>query len=117
MAARSIDLPSGAIFRSDRGSNCPSAEFAAALELLDIRQSAGPDPGFASPIQLAESFNAALKVERVHRTAYTTRKMWSSPRQTATARPDREATMRLSCNSVPNCPLHPMQEVLLCRYI
>ena len=32
MAARNMDLPGGAIFHSDRGSNYTSAEFAAVLE-------------------------------------------------------------------------------------
>jgi putative transposase len=41
MAARSADLPEGAIFHSDRGSNYTSAGFAGALESLGIRQSVG----------------------------------------------------------------------------
>ena len=41
MAARNMDLPSGAIFHSDRGSNYTSAEFGAVLESLGIRQSVG----------------------------------------------------------------------------
>ena len=73
MAARNVDLPGGAIFHSDRGSNYTSAEFAAALGGLGIRQSVGRT-GICFDNALAESFNAALKVERVHRTAYPTRK-------------------------------------------
>jgi putative transposase len=73
MAARNIDLPGGAIFHSDRGSNYTSGEFAAVLERLGIRQSVGRT-GICFDNSLAESFNAALKVERVHRTAYPTRK-------------------------------------------
>jgi putative transposase len=73
MAARNLDLPEGAIFHSDRGSNYTSAEFAAVLERLGIRQSVGRT-GICFDNSLAESFNAALKVERVHRTAYPTRK-------------------------------------------
>ena len=73
MAARNIDLPGGAIFHSDRGSNYTSGEFAAVLERLQIRQSVGRT-GICFDNSLAESFNAALKVERVHRTAYPTRK-------------------------------------------
>jgi putative transposase len=73
MAARNVDLPEGAIFHSDRGSNYTSAEFAAALEGLGIRQSVGRT-GICFDNALAESFNAAIKVERVHRTAYPTRK-------------------------------------------
>ena len=73
MAARNLDLPAGAVFHSDRGSNYTSAEFAAALERLGIRQSVGRT-GICFDNALAESFNAALKVERVHRTVYPTRK-------------------------------------------
>jgi putative transposase len=73
MAARNLDLPAGAIFHSDRGSNYTSAEFAAVLERLGIRQSVGRT-GICFDNALAESFNAALKVERVHRTVYPTRK-------------------------------------------
>jgi putative transposase len=73
MAARNIDLPGGAIFHSDRGSNYTSGEFAAVLDRLGIRQSVGRT-GICFDNSLAESFNAMLKVERVHRTAYPTRK-------------------------------------------
>ena len=73
MAARNLDLPAGAVFHSDRGSNYTSGEFAAVLERLKIRQSVGRT-GICFDNALAESFNAALKVERVHRTAYPTRK-------------------------------------------
>jgi putative transposase len=73
MAARNTTLPAGAIFHSDRGSNYTSAEFAAVLERLGIRQSVGRT-GICFDNALAESFNAALKVERVHRTVYPTRK-------------------------------------------
>ena len=41
MAARNVDLPAGAVFHSDRGSNYTSAEFACVLEDLGIRQSVG----------------------------------------------------------------------------
>ena len=71
MAARNMDLPDGAIFHSDRGSNYTSAEFAAVLRELSIRQSAGRT-GSCFDNALAESFNAAVKVERVHRTVYPT---------------------------------------------
>src|SRR5690349_8825774 len=73
MAARNLDLPADAVFHSDRGSNYTSAEFAASLERLGIRQSVGRT-GICYDNAMAESFNAALKVERVHRTAYPTRK-------------------------------------------
>jgi transposase InsO family protein len=71
MAARNVQLPEGAIFHSDRGSNYTSAEFSAVLEGLGIRQSVGRT-GSCFDNALAESFNAAIKVERVHRTAYPT---------------------------------------------
>jgi putative transposase len=73
MAARNLLLPEGAVFHSDRGSNYTSAEFAAVLTRLGIRQSVGRT-GICYDNALAESFNAALKVERVHRTVYPTRK-------------------------------------------
>ena len=72
MAARNIELPADAIFHSDRGSNYTSAEFAAVLDRLGIRQSVGRT-GICFDNALAESFNASLKVERVHRTVYPTR--------------------------------------------
>jgi putative transposase len=71
MAARNVELPPDAIFHSDRGSNYTSAEFAAVLEGLGIRQSVGRT-GSCFDNALAESFNAAVKVERVHRTVYPT---------------------------------------------
>jgi transposase InsO family protein len=74
MAARNIDLPPDAVFHSDRGSNYTSAEFAGALGRLGIRQSVGRT-GICFDNALAESFNAAVKVERVHRTVYPTREM------------------------------------------
>jgi transposase InsO family protein len=73
MAARHLDLPPGAVFHSDRGSNYTSGEFAGVLEGLGIRQSVGRT-GICYDNALAESFNAAVKVERVHRTVYPTRK-------------------------------------------
>ena len=53
--------------------NYTSAEFAAVLDGLGIRQSVGRT-GICFDNALAESFNASLKVERVHRTVYPTRK-------------------------------------------
>ena len=73
MAARNLNLPPDAVFHSDRGSNYTSAEFAGVLARLGIRQSVGRT-GICFDNALAESFNAALKVERVHRTIYPTRK-------------------------------------------
>jgi putative transposase len=72
MAARNVSLPAGAIFHSDRGSNYTSAEFAVALERLGMRQSVGRS-GICFDNALAESFNASVKVELVHRTVYPTR--------------------------------------------
>jgi putative transposase len=72
MAARNQDLAPGAIFHSDRGSNYTSAEFAGALNRLGIRQSVGRT-GICYDNAMAESFFAALKTERVHRTQYPTR--------------------------------------------
>ena len=73
MAARNLDLPEGAIFHSDRGSNYTSAEFAEELEELGIRQSVGRT-GICYDNALAESVNGTLKIELVHRTAYATRR-------------------------------------------
>lgn len=72
MAARNNDIQPGAVFHSDRGSNYTSAEFAAELRRLDIRQSVGRT-GVCYDNAMAESFFGALKNERVHRTQYPTR--------------------------------------------
>ena len=60
------------MFHSDRGSNYTSTEFTAVLDQLGIRQSVGRT-GICFDNALVESFNAAVKVERVHRTVYPTR--------------------------------------------
>jgi transposase InsO family protein len=73
MAARNLDLPEGAIFHSDRGSNYMSARFAEELGRLGISQSVGRT-GICYDNALAESVNGTLKVELVHRTVYPTRK-------------------------------------------
>jgi putative transposase len=73
MAARNHNLSADCIFHSDRGSQYTSAEFGATLDNHTMRQSLGRT-GSCYDNALAESFNAALKVERVHRTAYPTRK-------------------------------------------
>lgn len=73
MAARNLDLPDGAIFHSDRGSNYMSCEFAGVLKELGIRHSVGRT-GICFDNALAESVNGTLKVELVHRTAYPTRR-------------------------------------------
>ena len=72
MAARNLDLPEGAVFHSDRGSNYTSARFAGELKKLGISQSVGRT-GICYDNALAESVNGTLKVELVHRTAYPTR--------------------------------------------
>ena len=71
-AARNYPLVQGAIFHSDRGSNYTSAQFAAKLASLGIRQSVGRT-GICYDNALAESFFAVLKNELVHRTVYPTR--------------------------------------------
>jgi putative transposase len=72
MAVRNHDIKDGAIFHSDRGSNYTSAEFGRVLRDLGIRQSVGRT-GICYDNAMAESFFAALKNERVHRTQYPTR--------------------------------------------
>jgi putative transposase len=72
MAARNQMISSGAVFHSDRGSNYTSAEYAKTLNDLSVRQSVGRT-GICYDNALAESFFAALKTERVHRTQYPTR--------------------------------------------
>lgn len=71
MAARNHRLVAGCIFHSDRGTQYTSTEFAAKLAALDMRQSLGRT-GCCYDNALAESFFAALKNERVHRTVYPT---------------------------------------------
>jgi putative transposase len=73
MATRNLDLPVGAIFHSDGGSNYTSTVFAEELDRLGISQSVGRT-GICYDNALAESVNGTLKVELVHRTAYPTRK-------------------------------------------
>jgi len=72
MAARNYPLAGNAIFHSDRGSNYTSCQFAATLKRHDLRQSVGRT-GICYDNAMAESFFAALKNERVHRTQYPTR--------------------------------------------
>ena len=72
MATRNYPIKRGAIFHSDRGSNYTSSRFAATLATLGIRQSVGRT-GICYDNAMAESFFAALKNERVHRTEYPTR--------------------------------------------
>ena len=72
MAARNHTLAPRAIFHSDRGSNYTSEEFAGVLAEHDLLQSVGRT-GICYDNAMAESFFAALKNERVHRTQYPTR--------------------------------------------
>ena len=72
MAARNHPLAEKAVFHSDRGSNYTSHEFAKTLKKHNLRQSVGRT-GIYYDNAMAESFFAALKNERVHRTQYPTR--------------------------------------------
>lgn len=72
MAARNYALPVGAVFHSDRGCQYSSQEFRDHLHSLGITSSVGRT-GVCWDNAMAESFNAALKNERVYRTAYPTR--------------------------------------------
>jgi putative transposase len=71
-AAHNTTCTPDAIFHSDRGSNYTSREFAATITDLKMRQSVGRT-GICYDNAMAESFFAALKNERVHRTVYPTR--------------------------------------------
>jgi putative transposase len=73
MAARNHDLAKDCIVHSDHGTQYTSAEFAAKLGQLELRQSLGRT-GICYDNALAESFFGTLKNERVHRTVYPTRK-------------------------------------------
>jgi putative transposase len=72
MAARNHRLAVDCIFHSDHGTQYTSTEFGAKLALLHMRQSLGRT-GCCYDNALAESFFAALKNERVHRTVYPSR--------------------------------------------
>jgi transposase InsO family protein len=72
MAARNYPLTKDAIFHSDRGSQYMSQDFADHATKLGLRRSVGRT-GVCWDNAQAESFNAAVKVERVNRTAYPTR--------------------------------------------
>jgi putative transposase len=72
MAARNYSLAADAVFHSDRGSNYTSRQFAMTLRRYNLRQSVGRT-GICYDNAMAESFFAALKNERVHRTQYPTR--------------------------------------------
>jgi putative transposase len=72
MAARNYPLAGNAIFHSGRGSSYTSRQFAGTLRNYNLRQSVGRT-GICYDNAMAESFFAALKNERVHRTQYPTR--------------------------------------------
>lgn len=72
MADRNARLNDGAIFHTDRGSQYTSEAFAVHTESLGVRRSMGRT-GVCFDNAAAESFNAAVKVERVHRVTYLTR--------------------------------------------
>lgn len=65
--------PGTTIFHSDRGSQYTSEEFAKFTTTAGITRSVGRT-GICYDNAWAESFNATLKVERVYRTVYPTRK-------------------------------------------
>jgi putative transposase len=73
MAERNHDLAKDCIIHSDHGTQYTSAQFAAKLAALELRQSLGR-PGICYDNALAESFFGTLKNERVYRTVYPTRK-------------------------------------------
>ncbi len=73
MAADNGIIADGAVFHSDRGSNYMSNDYAATLERLGVSQSVGRT-GICFDNAMAESFFGVLKVERVNRTVYPTRK-------------------------------------------
>jgi putative transposase len=72
MAAANYTLAPKAIFHSDHGTQYTSADFARHTKRLGIRRSMGRT-GVCWDNAMAESFNAAVKVERVNRTVYPAR--------------------------------------------
>lgn len=71
MAGNRYDI-TNAIFHSDRGTQYMSEDFAAAAKKYDLKRSVGRT-GVCYDNAQAETFNSALKVERVNRTQYPTR--------------------------------------------
>jgi putative transposase len=71
MAANRYDI-TGAIFHSDRGTQYMSEEFATAASKFELQRSVGRT-GVCYDNAQAETFNSAVKVERVNRTQYPTR--------------------------------------------
>ncbi|QYC39401.1 Integrase core domain protein [Nonomuraea coxensis DSM 45129] len=72
MAAARIEMPDGAIFHSDRGSQYTSIEFGETLGKYSIRQSVGRT-GSCFDNAMAESFFGKLKTEMVHHWTFATR--------------------------------------------
>jgi putative transposase len=72
MACRNHQIGPGAVFHSDRGCQYTSEQFAVKAREFGVRRSMGRT-GVCFDNAMAESFNAALKTERVHRTVYPTR--------------------------------------------
>jgi transposase InsO family protein len=73
MAANRLQLPAGAVFHSDRGSQYTSSDYAKHLAELGVTASMGRT-GVCWDNALAESFFGALKNELVHRHVFPTRK-------------------------------------------
>ena len=72
MAAGRMQLPEGAIFHSDRGSQYTSRSFGDALGGYRMRQSVGRT-GICFDNSMAESFFGKLKTEMVHHRRFATR--------------------------------------------
>ncbi|MEO3876795.1 IS3 family transposase [Nonomuraea sp. B12E4] len=70
MAAMRVDIPVGAIFHSDRGSQYTSHEYAVRLMRHGLRQSVGRT-GICFDNSMAESFFGKLKTEFVHHRNFT----------------------------------------------
>lgn len=73
MAARNHNLTENCIMHHDRGSQYTSADYHTALTNYGLRLSLGRT-GICYDNALAESFNSMLKIERVYRRTYPTRK-------------------------------------------
>ena len=72
MAATRVEIRSGAIFHSDRGTNYTSYEFGKKLRKIGLRQSVGRT-GVCWDNSMAESFFGTMKNEWLHRMTFLTR--------------------------------------------